>query len=251
MGGRHRAGSARHESSRSGNPKAQKGKGAAEPGATERLHSPGTAAPRSCTGSNPARRGCLRARCILGSSQMYLYHAARSSRCTAAAGAKVREGESGSHSTAGTGTATAPCREMGLTAPNPTDPNAPPRPHLGRWHRRNPTRTRDAKEAVWVGNGRRPTWHRAAPGAVRGHSHHDLTATGHGGGGGWEPHGMARTPQMATGRGGGRGDGRTAPRPRSRRTDNGWEPPRPAPYLGVKVAPSAVSAVPAGGGERR
>ena len=68
-----------------------------------------------------------------------------------------------------------------------------------------------------------------------------------GGGRGRESHGVARTPQTAIGRGGGRGDGRTA-RPRSRRTDNGREPPRPAPYLGVKVAPSAVSAVPAGGG---
>lgn len=107
------------------------------------------------------------------------------------------------------------------------------------------------KRCGWApGNGRRPTWHRAAPGAVRGHSHPDPTAMGHGGGGGWEPHGMAQTLQMTAERRT-RGRAQRTPAEPPYRQRVGTAPPRPAPYLGVKVALPAVSAVPAGGGERR
>lgn len=208
------------------------------------------APPRSCAGSSPAPRGCHRARCISGSSQLYLYHALRSSRCTAAAGAKVREGESGSRSTAGTGKATRWGRRH-RTRPTPTLRQGPVWGDGTAGTQRGPPGA--PKEAVWVGSGERPPAHVAPGGTGRRARSQPPRSHGHGargGGGGWEPHGMAQTLQMTAERRT-RGRAQRTPAEPPYRQRVGTAPPRPAPYLGVKVALPAVSAVPAGGGERR
>lgn len=181
------------------------------------------APPRSCAGSSPAPRGCHRARCISGSSQLYLYHALRSSRCTAAAGAKVREGESGSRSTAGTGKATRWGRRH-RTRPTPTLRQGPVWGDGTAGTQRGPPGA--PKEAVWVGSGERPapggTGRRARSQPPRSHGH------GARGGGGWEPHGMAQTLQMTAERRT-RGRAQRTPAEPPYRQRVGTAPPRPVP----------------------